>query len=94
MEMSNKIVNHDMSVRHELLQLLQEECAEVIRAASKIIRFGETAENMEHLAEELGDLQAVTTLMHDHDMFSWTSVDAYGDKKMDKLKVYSNIFAE
>ena len=40
----------------ELLTILQEECAEVIQEASKIKRFGQTSENTDRLAKEVGDL--------------------------------------
>ena len=49
------MTKHNMTAEHELLQLLQEECAEVIQAASKCIRFGEK-DNHFQLEKELGDL--------------------------------------
>lgn len=80
-----------MDKKHEILQILQEECAEVIRAASKVIRFGED-ENIQHLEEELGDLQAMVDLLHKYDMVSFTAMDEYASLKMEKLKKYSRIF--
>jgi NTP pyrophosphatase (non-canonical NTP hydrolase) len=87
-----------MDVKHEILQILQEECSEVIRAASKIIRFGESGvtpsgeTNIAHLEEELGDLQAMIQLLHEYDMVSYTNIDEYAQKKIEKLHKYSTIF--
>lgn len=89
-----------MDVKHEILQILQEECSEVIRAASKMIRFGEKGispsgqTNAEHLEEELGDLQAMIQLLHDYDIVSFTNIDEHAEAKMEKLRKYSSIFAE
>jgi hypothetical protein len=41
---------------------LSEEASEVIQAASKILRFGNTAENQRQLIAELNDLAAVPYL--------------------------------
>lgn len=80
-----------MDKKHEVLQILQEECAEVIRAASKVIRFGED-ENIDHLEEELGDLQAMIDLLHHFDMISFTNIDQYAALKVEKLKKFSRIY--
>ena len=45
----------------EILLILQEECAEVIQAVSKIKRFGE-ANNIDNLKMELADLQCMINL--------------------------------
>ena len=63
---------HNMNAEHEVLQLLQEECAEVIQAASKCIRFGEK-DNTYQLEKEIGDLFCILEIMHDYDMFSYTT---------------------
>lgn len=89
-----------MDKKHEILQILQEECSEVVRAASKIIRFGENGispsgqTNKEHLEEELGDLEAMIQLLHQFDMVSYTSIDEHAKRKMEKLKHYSTIFSD
>lgn len=82
---------HNMSYSHELLQLLQEECAEVIQAASKCVRFGDK-DNAIHLEKELGDLFCILSLMHENDMFSYTKIDQYIEEKREKLERYSNLF--
>jgi len=55
--------------QEECLNILQEECAEVIQAASKIKRFGlvgkretDTLTNLHHLEIELGDVLALVDL--------------------------------
>lgn len=88
----NKIVKPFISTQHEILQLLQEECAEVIQAASKIVRFGEE-KNTSQLEVELGDLQAIIQLLHEFDMVSYSAIDEAATKKVEKLKVYSNIYS-
>ena len=45
---------------------LSEEASEVIQAASKILRFGNTAENQRQLIAELNDLAAVVDLLQDN----------------------------
>jgi NTP pyrophosphatase (non-canonical NTP hydrolase) len=49
--------------REELLQILQEEAAEVIQAASKQVRFGVNTRNQDHLELEMGDLAGVIKLL-------------------------------
>lgn len=81
---------HTMTGQHEILQLLQEECAEVIQAASKCIRFGEK-DNTYQLEKEIGDLFCILEIMHEYDMFSYTTVEQYIVEKREKLKKYSNL---
>jgi NTP pyrophosphatase (non-canonical NTP hydrolase) len=85
----------------EALDILQEECAEVIVAVSKISRFGmdnikpgKPKTNREHLAEELGDLQAMIEIMYELDIVYPTEVKQYAEAKREKLKKWSNIFSE
>ena len=83
----------------EALDILQEECAEVIVAVSKISRFGldnykpnKPLTNRQHLAEELGDLQAMIELMYELDIVYPGEVKQYAEAKREKLKKWSNIF--
>jgi len=83
--------------REELLTILMEECAEVIVAASKIKRFGESSvwDNetaMDRLEKELGDLYCLVDLLHGEDMISYTKLDEYAEMKHEKLKKWSNLF--
>ena len=83
----------------EVMDILQEECAEVIQAVSKISRFGldnykpgKPKTNREHLEEELGDLITMIDILHSMDIVSWTNIDRAAEAKREKLKIWSNIF--
>lgn len=85
----------------EILDITQEECAEVIVAISKISRFGldnvkpgKPLTNRQHLAEELGDLQAMIDLCTDYNLVDREEVLAAAGNKIAKLKQWSNIFKE
>jgi hypothetical protein len=71
----------------------------VIVAISKISRFGldnvkpgKPLTNRQHLAEELGDLQAMINLCIDHNLVDKKEVLLAADNKIAKLKKWSNIF--
>lgn len=87
------MIRHNMTAEHELLQLLQEECAEVIQAASKCIRFGEK-DNYFQLEKELGDLFCILDIIHQFDMYSLTKTESYYQEKYEKLKKYTNLDLE
>lgn len=83
------------------MDILQEECAEVIQAVSKISRFGldnlkpgKPKTNREHLEEELGDLLAMIDILHEMDVVSWSNLDLAKDAKIEKLKKWSSIYNE
>jgi NTP pyrophosphatase (non-canonical NTP hydrolase) len=83
----------------EVMDILQEECAEVIQAVSKISRFGldnlkpgKPKTNREHLEEELGDLYAMIEILQEMDVVSWTNIELAAEAKREKLKIWSNIF--
>ena len=83
----------------EVMDILQEECAEVIQAVSKISRFGldnykpgKPKTNRQHLEEELGDMLAMIDILHNMDIVSWTNIDRAAEAKREKLKIWSNIF--
>jgi NTP pyrophosphatase (non-canonical NTP hydrolase) len=83
----------------EILDITQEECAEVIVAVSKISRFGldnfkpgKPKTNRQHLAEELGDLQAMIDLCIVTGVVSKEEVDEAAENKIAKLKQWSSIF--
>lgn len=75
----------------EILQILAEECAEVIVEVSKIKRFGN---DYTSLVKEMGDLVAMIGLMHQEGMFTEEEIDKLSNKKIKKLHKYSNIFKE
>lgn len=83
----------------EVLDILQEECAEVIQAVSKISRFGidnlkpgKPKTNREHLEEELGDMLAMIDIMLDLDLVSIENLEIAKQAKIEKLKQWSNIY--
>jgi len=80
------------------MDILQEECAEVIQAVSKISRFGldnfkpgKPKTNRQHLEEELGDMITMIDILHNMDIVSWTNIDRAAEAKREKLKKWSNI---
>ena len=82
----------------EVMDIAQEECAEVIQAISKISRFGadnlkpgKPKTNRQHLEEELGDLMAMVDILQRMDIVSWTNIEAAQVAKFEKLKLWSNI---
>jgi NTP pyrophosphatase (non-canonical NTP hydrolase) len=89
------------SKEKEAMDILQEECGEVIVAVSKISRFGldnlkpgKPKTNREHLEEELGDLYAMIEILQELDVVSWTNIEKAAEAKRDKLKQWSNIFTD
>lgn len=74
--------------KQELLTIFMEECAEAIVEASKVIRFDNETDRLE---AEIGDLMCMLNLMHEADMFSWTTVDAGAEAKLEKLKKWSSL---
>jgi len=83
----------------EVMNILSEECAEVIQAVSKCHRFGldnlkpgKPKTNCEHLEEELGDLLAMIDILLDMQVVSRTSLESAKLAKIEKLKKWSNIF--
>lgn len=86
---------------HEVLLIAQEECAEVIQAVSKCFRFGldnikpgKPLTNRQHLAEELGDLQAMIDLCIIRGLVNVEDVMSASKNKIEKLKKWSTIFDE
>ena len=83
----------------EVMDILQEECAEVIQAISKISRFGldnlkpgKPKTNREHLEEELGDLAAMITLLEMNGVISQHNIEKAKLAKFEKLKKWSTIY--
>lgn len=83
---------------NEVMDILQEEAAEVIQAVSKIRRFGaDNAKhgteqtNVQHLEEELGDMLAMIDILMINNVVSWGNLHAAKRAKIEKLKKWSNI---
>jgi NTP pyrophosphatase (non-canonical NTP hydrolase) len=86
----------------EILDILQEECAEVIQAISKCKRFGpdqvysndpkDETTNMKKVEKELGDVQAMVGLLIGKRIgVSRTGIAKAKEQKLQKLKKWSNI---
>lgn len=91
----------NMDTNNETLLITQEECAEVAQAISKCFRFGmdnikpgKPKTNREHLEEELGDLLAMIGILIDKGVVNRENVYQASEKKIEKLKEWSNIFSE
>jgi NTP pyrophosphatase (non-canonical NTP hydrolase) len=85
----------------EVMDILQEECAEVIQAVSKISRFGidnykpgKPKTNREHLEEELGDVLAMIDIMLEFSVVSIDNLETAKKAKIEKLKQWSNIYEQ
>jgi NTP pyrophosphatase (non-canonical NTP hydrolase) len=85
----------------EVMDILQEECAEVIVAVSKISRFGidnykpgKPKTNREHLEEEIGDVLAMIDIMLEKNVISLEHLEAAKTAKIEKLKQWSNIYEQ
>ena len=94
-----KIVNETKNENDAILQILQEECAEVIQATSKIFRFGFQSthpdtphkSNTDHLEEELGDVLAMIDLLSMHGVIDLNHLLVYKHAKIEKLRTWSEI---
>ncbi len=76
----------------ETLTILSEECAEVIQANSKLIRFGPyDEENVKELEKELGDVMAMVMILDYYGYVSISDIQENIEPKLKKLKKYSKI---
>lgn len=82
----------------EVMNILSEECAEVIQAVSKINRFGldnfkpgKPKTNREHLEEELGDMLAMIDILCSKGVIELDNLRVAKLAKIEKLKQWSNI---
>jgi len=83
----------------EILDILQEECGEVIVEVSKCRRFGIDSQHYktnvlhkEMLEQELGDVLAMIKLLVDEDVISAAGIESAAERKIQKLHQWSNIF--
>ena len=89
-----------MSKIPEILDILQEECAEVIQAISKVRRFGidntykDGGTQREHLVQELGDVTLLVELLHAHQLFTDKELHAAQVRKSQKLTQWSKIYED
>jgi len=89
--MNNKI--------NEILDILQEECAEVIQAVSKCRRFGidnvylnGEGTQREQLVKEVGDVVAMIDLLYNHGVLTEEEITIAKQNKFNKLKKWSTIY--
>jgi NTP pyrophosphatase (non-canonical NTP hydrolase) len=88
--------------QEECLNILQEECAEVIQAASKIKRFGvvgkplnTTLTNRESLEMELGDVLALVDLLKGSGLgVTAEGIEAARQNKMQRLAKYMHTWGD
>ena len=83
------------------MNILSEECAEVIQAVSKCHRFGldnykpgKPLTNAQRLEGEIGDLLAMVDLLKSMNVVSQEGLDAAKAAKIEKLKTWSSIYEE
>ena len=81
------------------MNILSEECAEVIQAVSKCHRFGlqnikpgKPLTNAQHLEGEIGDLLAMVDLLKSNGVITEEGLNAAKQAKIEKLKQWSSIY--
>ena len=84
---------------HEVMNILSEECAEVIQAISKCHRFGlnnvkpgKPLTNAQHLEGEIGDVLAMIDLLQSLNVVTAEGMEAAKQAKFEKLKKWSSIY--
>jgi NTP pyrophosphatase (non-canonical NTP hydrolase) len=89
-----------MNKQQEIMDILQEECAEVIQAVSKARRFGldnshkSGKTQRENLETEIGDVLCMIELLNERGVIDAASVQAAILAKREKLHHWSNIFKD
>ena len=83
----------NMNKHDEILLILQEECAELIQAVSKVKRFG-LEYNKEQLQQEIADVLCMINLAFEHGIVEKDEEDVKKriEKKENRLKEFSNIY--
>jgi transcriptional regulator of heat shock response len=85
----------------ETLDILQEECAEIIVEISKCRRFGLHSKHyrteiphQEMLVNEIGDVLAMVDILIDQGLVDEQTLNKAKQNKKEKLRIWSNIFNE
>jgi NTP pyrophosphatase (non-canonical NTP hydrolase) len=84
----------------EILDILQEECGELVVAASKVRRFGidnsykEGGTQRQHLTQEAGDVMLMIQLLVEQGVFTEQQLKDAMARKREKLTVWSTIFTK
>jgi NTP pyrophosphatase (non-canonical NTP hydrolase) len=82
----------------EALIILQEECAEVIQAASKIYRFGldnahkSGTTQRANLEMEIGDMLALVDILIEQGVVDLNNLTTAKLNKIEKLKIWSKLY--
>jgi NTP pyrophosphatase (non-canonical NTP hydrolase) len=85
----------------EILDIMQEECGEVVQVISKCRRFGldnkyteDSATNRSRLTEEVGDLMCMIQLMQEAGIVDIAEVMFAAGKKRVKLREWSKVYED
>ena len=84
----------------EIMDILQEECGELVVAVSKVRRFGldnsykDGGTQREHLTQEAGDVMLMIDLLIEHGIFTKSELLMAQYRKAEKLKEWSNIYEQ
>ena len=84
----------------EIMDILQEECGELVTAVSKVRRFGlensykDGGTQRHHLTQEAGDVMLLIDYLVEHNIFTQAELDAAKLRKQEKLKVWSKIYEQ
>jgi NTP pyrophosphatase (non-canonical NTP hydrolase) len=78
---------------NEILDLLQEECGEVVQMVSKARRFG-LDEKREDLVKEIADVSLLIELLHSYQLFTHDELNQAKLNKSKKLVKWSTIYDE
>lgn len=86
-------MENNLNKQDEILLIMQEECAEVIQAISKVKRFG-LENNIEQLNQEIADLLCMIELAYRHNIID-NNEERVKNRiavKEERLKKYSSIY--
>jgi len=78
---------------NEILDLLQEECGEVVQMVSKCRRFG-LDEKREDLVKEIGDISLLIELLHAYQLFTDAELNQAKRNKSAKLAQWSTVYKD
>ena len=84
-------LNDKPTWKQQLLSITMEECGELTRVCSKILRFGFEPDKKDDLVKEAGDVLAMIQLMVEYGWITQEQLDNRIPIKRNKLKIYSDI---
>ena len=77
----------------EILDILQEECGEVVQIVSKCRRFG-LEEKREQLVQEIADVALLIDLLKVHELFTDAEIHTAQTEKATKLTKWSTVYED